>query len=154
MSLYDQFDALESTGLGTTIKSSTWLFPAIESVHLLALALLGGAVLLLDLRLLGLGLTSQPVSAIERQTRPWLIGAIVVMLTTGALLGVSEAVKLYDKQAFWVKMTALLGAVIFTFAVRNPLARRNPGRMGPVLALVSLGLWLTVAIAGRWIGFS
>ena len=154
MSLYEQFDALESTGLGTAIKSSTWLFPAVESVHLLALALLGGAVLMLDLRLLGLGLTGQSSSTVERQTRPWMIGAVLVMLITGALLGVSEAVKLYDKQAFWVKMAALLGALIFTFAVRNPLARRDPGRLGAVLAVISLSLWLTVAIAGRWIGFS
>ncbi len=154
MSLYHLFESLEATPIGAGIKDSVWLFPAIETVHLLALSLLGGSILLLDLRLLGLGLTGQPASAIERSTRPWLIGAILTMITTGVLLGFSEALKLYDKQAFWVKMIALAAALIFTFLVRNPVARRDPGMVGKVVAVVSLGLWLTVAIAGRWIGFS
>ena len=154
MSLYPQFEALEATPLGDAIKQSVWLFPVIESVHLLALATLGGAILMLDLRLLGLGLTGQPVPAVERAARPWLIGAIVMMVVTGVLLGVSEAVKLYDKQAFWVKMVALAAALIFTFAIKTPLVRRDPGPIAKPLALVSLILWLTVAIAGRWIGFS
>jgi hypothetical protein len=154
MSLYRQFEALEATPVGDGIKNSVWLFPAIEAVHLLALALLGGTILMLDLRLLGLGLTAQPASAVERETRPWLIGALATMILTGGLLGVSEAVKLYDKQAFWVKMIALAAALIFTFAVKTPLAHRGPGWAARPLAVVSLALWLTVALAGRWIGFS
>ena len=154
MTLYHQFEALEATPIGDGVKNSVWLFPAIEAVHLLALALLGGAVLMLDLRLLGVGLTGQPASRVERDTRPWLIGALATMIVTGGLLGVSEAVKLYDKQAFWVKMIALAVALVFTFAVKAPLARRDPGLIGKGAAVVSLALWLTVAIAGRWIGFS
>ena len=154
MSLYPVFEALEATPVGAAIKESVWLFPAIEAVHLLALATLGGAVLMLDLRLLGLGLTGQPVATVERDSRPWLIGAVAAMILTGSLLGVSEAVKLYDKQAFWVKMIALAAALLFTFAVKAPLARRGPNRLAAPVAVVSLALWLTVAIAGRWIGFS
>jgi hypothetical protein len=154
VSLYQQLEALEATPLGDGVKSSVWLFPAIEAVHLLALALLGGAVLILDLRLLGLGLTGQPASRVERDTRPWFIGALATMIVTGALLGVSEAVKLYDKQAFWVKMIALACALVFTFAIKGPIARRDLGLLGRGAAVVSLALWLTVAIAGRWIGFS
>lgn len=154
MSLYHQFEGLEATPLGDGIKNSVWLFPAIEAVHLLALALLGGAILMLDLRLLGLGLTGQPASSVERETRPWVIGALATMILTGGLLGVSEAVKLYDKHAFWVKMIALACALTFTFAVKVPLARRDARLLGRVAALVSLALWLTVALAGRWIGFS
>ena len=154
MSLYHLFEALEATPIGEGIKNSVWLFPAIEAIHLLALAMLGGAIVLLDLRLLGLGLIGQSASTVERSARPWLIGAIVAMLVTGVLLGLSEALKLYDKPAFWVKMTALAAALVFTFGVRNPIARRDPVALGKAVAVVSLGLWLTVAIAGRWIGFS
>jgi hypothetical protein len=134
VSLYHQFEALEATPVGDGIKNSVWLFPAVEAVHLLALALLGGAILMLDLRLLGLGLAGQPASSVERDTRPWLIGALAVMVVTGGLLGVSEALKLYDKQAFWVKMIALACALVFTFAVKNPLARRDPGLVGKAAA--------------------
>ena len=154
MSLYHLFETLEATPVGAGIKDSVWLFPAIETIHLLALATLGGAILLLDLRLLGVGLTGQSTSTVERETRPWLIGAIAAMMATGMLLGLSEAVKLYDKQAFWVKMIALAAALAFTFGVRNPIARRNPRAAGMAVGAASLGLWLTVAIAGRWIGFS
>lgn len=125
-------------------------------MHLLALAMLGGAVLMLDLRLLGAGLAAQAPAAIERQTRPWLISAICVLIATGVPLALSEASKLYGKEAFWVKMIALCVALAFTFAVRNPFARRDPtiGAFSKTVASVSIALWLTVAIAGRWIGFS
>lgn len=155
MSIYAQFSAVESSQLGSAIKDSLWLFPAIEAVHLIALALLGGAVLMLDLRLLGAGLTLQPTAMVERSTRPWLIVALTTMVATGVLIGISEALKLYDKPAFWVKMTALLMALIFTFAIKLPQARRNvSGMRAKVLGAVSISLWFTVALAGRWIGFS
>jgi hypothetical protein len=155
LSLYQQFAAVEASQLGATIKQSLWLFPAIEAVHLLALSILGGALLMLDLRLLGVGLTFQPVSAVEQSARPWLITALATMIATGVLIGVSEAIKLYDKDAFWVKMVALAGALLFTFTLKNPLARRDIGGIGAkALGATSIVLWLTVAIAGRWIGFS
>ena len=156
MDFYPLFEWFEATPIGAGIKDSIWLFPVIETVHLLALATLGGAVLMVDLRLLGAGLTGQPPSLIERNVRPWLIGAILTMATTGVLLGLSEALKLYGKPAFWVKMCALAAALVFTFTVRNPLARRDaPSAMAArIVAAISLTLWLTVALAGRWIGFS
>ena len=155
MDLYANFSAAENTQLGTVIKDSLWLFPAIEAIHLMALALLGGALLMLDLRLLGTGLVLQPPSIVERATRPWLLAALATMIVTGVLIGISEALKLYDKPAFWVKMAALLSALIFTFAVKLPRARRNvSGAQAKVLGAVSLALWLIVALAGRWIGFS
>src|SRR5260221_3491072 len=103
MSLYAQFAAVEAGALGSTIKESLWLFPAIEAVHLLALALLGGAVLMLNLRLLGVGLSAQPVSEMERDARPWLVGALATMIVTRVLIATSEALKLYDKPAVLVK---------------------------------------------------
>ncbi len=154
--LYALFESFEQTPIGDGIKQSVWIFPAIEAVHLLALALLGGAVLMLDLRLLGIGLTTQSPSVIERQTRPWLIGAVSVMIATGIPLFLSEALKLYDKEAFWVKMSALIVVLVYTFAVHGPFARRDPalGALSRTIAGVSIALWLMVAIAGRWIGFS
>ena len=84
MSLYTLAESLEATPLAVAIKDSVWLFPAIEAVHLLALALLGGALLIVDLRLLGVGLTDQPAAAVERSARPWLIQAVIVLLSEAA----------------------------------------------------------------------
>jgi hypothetical protein len=129
----------------------------LEAIHLLGLCLLGGALLVVDLRMLGLGLTSQRIAALARDARPWLTAGIAVMILTGVPLFLSEAIKCYYNQSFWVKMLTLPVALLFTFTVRQRMATDNglETSIGSrLLALVSLGLWFTVAAAGRWIGFS
>lgn len=156
MSLFHIFEGFEATGVSQAIRGSVWLFPAIEALHLLALAALGGTVLIVDLRLMGVGLNAQPAPWVERDARPWFLGALAAMLATGLPLGLSEAVKLYDKPAFWVKMIALALALAFALGARTWLVKRvDPGSPAAwATAIVSLVLWLTVAVAGRWIGFS
>jgi hypothetical protein len=155
MDLYGLLDWFGRTAVGVGIRQSLWMFPVIEAVHLVAFALLAGALLMLDLRLLGVGLTAQTPSTVECHTRPWLIAGLGGMVVTGALLFLSETIKLYGKEAFWLKMTALAAALVFTFTLRNPAARRDiGGGAAKVLALISMALWLTVAAAGRWVGFS
>ena len=156
MTLLDLFDRLELSAVGTLIRDSSWLFPVIEAGHLIGLAILGGAALVLDLRLLGLGLRSQSTSYVFAQTHPWLCGGIALMIATGVPLFLSEAVKCYYTPAFWVKMGALAVVLVFTFAVRNPTARNDAVSVARSRATgaASLALWLTVAASGRWIGFS
>ena len=158
MSLLPFFQWCEATAVGSTVRKSLWLFPVIESGHLLALALLGGTLLLVDLRLLGLGLTRQSVRELAREAQPWLLGSLVVMLLTGTLLFLSEAVKCYYNDAFWVKITTLPLAIAFTFTVRRAVLSAEEGRgravWGRLVAVTSLSLWFVVGAAGRWIGFS
>jgi hypothetical protein len=158
MSMLSFFTWCENTFLGERIRDSTWLFPAIESLHLLGLAVIGGAVLVLNLRLMGLGIARQPVAQLWRDTLPWLLGSLGVMLVSGFLLFTSEAVKLYYHEAFWVKMASLLLSILFTFTVVRKVALADPDRVRPlwrwVVALVSILLWSGVGVGGRWIGFS
>jgi hypothetical protein len=158
MSLLPFFEWCEATAVGAAIRNSNWLFPVIESVHLLGLAVLGGALLLVDLRLLGWGLRRQPVAQLARDAQPWLAGSILVMLGSGIPLFLSESVKCYYSQPFWVKMTALPLAILFTFTVRRKVALADEARARPLLnklvAVASLALWFTVGAGGRWIGFS
>jgi len=119
MSVLEIFTWCENTSLGEAIRASRWLFPAIESFHLLALAVIGGAVLVVNLRLLGFGFQKQPVEQLWRDTRPWLLGSLMIMIVSGLLLFTSEAVKLYYHEAFWVKMTCLFLALIYTFTLRR-----------------------------------
>src|SRR3954447_22930997 len=83
MSLLPFFQWCEASALGTAIRESPWAFAAIESVHLLALSVIGGAVLLVDLRLLGLGLRNQPLAEIARNAQRWFNVSLAVMLVTG-----------------------------------------------------------------------
>ena len=152
------FEWVEGTALGTTIRESVWYFPVIEGMHLVALAQLGGAALLVDLRMLGALFPRVPTAQLAREARPWLLGSITVMLITGVLLFMSEAVKCYYNVSFWVKMSALLASLVFLFVVKQPLALRAEGTTSPAVyktvGAISIALWFTVAAAGRWIGFS
>lgn len=156
-SLLPFFEWCEDTRLGQLIRTSVWLFPAIQSAHLLGLSALGGSVVVLDLRMLGVGLTGQPVSLIANAVRPWLLGSMALMLLTGVPLFMSEAVKCFHNPSFWLKMGTLPVALLFTFTIRRAVAGRS-GQGATALtrgvATVSLLLWLTVAAAGRWISFS
>ena len=157
MNLLPFFEWCEASRLGDTIRQSLWLFPVIEAVHLLALCVIGGTLLLLDLRLLGVGLRDQPAQRLARYLQPWLVGAIVVMLLTGVGLFTSEAIKCYYSTPFWVKISTLPFALLFTFTVRRRVAdRAGTETTGTtrLVAITSIALWLIVAAAGRWIGFS
>ena len=155
MNLLPFFQWCEASGVGTAIRSSQWLFPVIEAFHLLAFASIGGAILLVDLRLLGIAMRREPPGELSREAQPWLLGGLAVMVTTGTLLFLSESVKCYYSNPFWVKMTALFLAIIFTFTVRRKVAAAAEAPLrGKLVALISIVLWSAVAWGGRWIGFS
>lgn len=139
------------------MRDSPWLFPVIATIHLMGLAVIGGAVLVVDLRLLGLGLRAQPVAELAHDAERWLLRGLAVMVATGILLFMCFATKYYYLTFFWVKMAALALVVVFTFSVRRRIASAeatagNP-RWEKAVALISLSLWTTVAIGGRYIGF-
>ena len=158
MSLLPLFQWCEASTIGSAIRTSPWAFAVVESIHLLGLAAIGGAVLVVDLRLLGLGLRRQSVREVARDAQPWLLGSLAVMVTTGAALFLSESTKCYYSTSFRVKMAALALAIAFTFTVRRKVTANDTARSRPVeqklVAIVSLALWLGVAASGRWIGFS
>jgi hypothetical protein len=152
------FKWIEATDHGTAIRDSIWQFAAIEAVHLLALAVIGGAVLIVDMRLLGLTLRRQPVAQVARDAEPWLIGSLIMMLLTGYLLMASLAYsKYFINLAFQLKMLFLFLAMIFTFTVRRWLVYKDDSQINPgfakIVAIVSILLWSGVGIMGRGIGF-
>src|SRR6266436_6851059 len=157
MSLFEFCERVQYSPLLSAMRSSPWFFPLIASIHLMGLALIGGAVLVVDLRLLGLGLRHQPVAQVARDAERWLLVSLLVLLPTGLLQFMCfAATKYYYLTAFWVKMAALSLALVFTYAVRRKVVMADETLMSPVwhklVALVSLSLWSTVAIAGRLIG--
>jgi uncharacterized membrane protein YhdT len=158
MSLLPFFEWIYATQLGETIRNSTWMFPVLEAFHLIALGFVAGSILLVDLRLIGVGLTRQPVAVLEANARPILIAGLAVMAASGIPLFMSEAIKCYYSFAFWVKMTCLVLALIFAFTIRNQAIRTNMASSKSLpphlIGAASLALWFGVAWGGRWIGFS
>jgi hypothetical protein len=154
VTLYHTAQTIEASALGQTIRESTWLFPAIESTHLLALALLGGSILIVSLSILGWGLKT-PAAELYKSAHRYTNTAVIALLITGVLLGISEPVKLYGREAFWVKMISLAIALLVTYFVFNPLVRRGAsGASVRGVTVLTIAAWLMVAMAGRWIGFS
>jgi hypothetical protein len=147
-----------SSSLSKAISTSTWAFAVIESIHLLALSVIGGAVLIVDLKLLGFGIRTQSLENVARDAQIWFLGSWVVMIVTGLLLFWSEPQKLYYSTPFAVKMICLLLGTIFALTVRRKVTQAGEGRVSPavlkLVGLVSLALWFGVGAGGRWIGFS
>jgi uncharacterized protein DUF6644 len=151
------FKWCEASALGKGISGSVYLFPVVEAVHLLALAVIGGAVLIVDMRLAGLGLNKQSAAEIAKEAEPWLVSSLLVMLVSGFMLMCSEAMRCYYNGAFWLKMYSLFGAMIFTFTIRRQVAAHAtaPGTTVKtiVVAVISVLLWSGVGLGGRGIGF-
>jgi len=139
------------------MRSSPWLFPVIATIHLMGLAVIGGAVLLVDLRLLGCGLRQQPVARLAADAERWLLGGLAVMVSTGILLFLCFATKYYYLTFFWVKMASLILVVVLTLSIRRRLAMADEAHASPawskLVAVASLSLWTVVALGGRYIGF-
>jgi len=146
------------SALSKAISQSTWAFAVIESIHLLALSVIGGAVLIVDLKLLGFGIRTQTLAAVAREAQKWFLGSWTVMIVTGLLLFWSEPQKLYYSTPFAVKMLCLLTGTIFALTVRRNVTLAGEGRVSPLamkaVAVISLMLWFGVGAGGRWIGFS
>ena len=121
--------------------------------HLLSLVVFIGALLIVDLRLLGSGMRRQPLSDVVNAARPWLLGGFVAMAITGSLQVVATPMKAYFSDQFWLKMELLIVAVIFTFIVRLVAANRTEApAWGKPAGLVSIVLWSFIAVQGRLIG--
>ena len=150
------FEWCEATLVGRTIRESLWMFPILEAVHLVGLSLLGGALLVVDFRLLGAGLKDSTIATLHKQARPWMLLATAIMLSTGVLLFLSEAIKCYYNTSFWVKITTLPFALLFTLIVKERYARNAGETTGAsrFVGATDLLLWFIVAAGGRWIGFS
>jgi uncharacterized protein DUF6644 len=139
------------------MRDSPIFFPIVATIHLMGLALIGGAVLVVDLRLLGFGLQGQSVAELARDAERWLLRGLIVMVSTGILLFMCFATKYYYLTFFWVKMSALLVVIVFTWSIRRRVALADDADTSPIrcklVAVVSVLLWTTVAVGGRYIGF-
>jgi len=152
------FEWMETSWFG--VIGQTWgaVFAVVEASHLLAMALLGGAILVSDGRLLGLLLRDVPVQTILSKTHRLFVIGLLVAIASGIFLACGVAMKLYYLPVYWFKMLALTAGVLFAFTIKRPLLADGVEDLNPwvvrAVAIASLMVWFTVAATGRWIGFS
>ena len=146
---------LEDSYIGEYVRSSLWLFPVIQSFHLIGLGILGGAVVVGDLRLMGILMRTESTRYVINVTRPWFNFGLFILIITGIPLFLSEAVKCYYSRAFWIKISCLLLGTLFVYFIRNPIVlSKDENFMIKILGFISFSLWVVTAASGRWIGFS
>ena len=145
--LFNFFDQLEQSFIGEAIRNSIWMFPVIEAFHLIGLAILGGSILVGDLRLLGLLLSTKPINYVISQTTLILKLGLIILVSTGIPLFLSEAIKCYYSRAFWIKMSALLIGLVFLFFIRNPmgLSAVEGNTKLKLIGFTSISIWAIVA---------
>jgi hypothetical protein len=139
------------------IRDSSFGMPAVQSVHLVGLTMLLAAILVLNLRLAGMSMMDWSLPSVERQLRPWALGAITLVIASGLLMFLGNPAKYLASTPFQFKMIALCLAMVCQFGVLRRFFTADPGlRPRPLNVLVaglSLTLWFSVGWAGRAIAF-
>jgi uncharacterized membrane protein len=160
--LDELLERLQATPLATAMGESDWAFPAIETVHVIAIALVIGTVSVVDLRLLGFASAQRPYRQLAGEVLPWTWGAFALALISGSLMFVTKAVDYFGNTAFRIKLALLLLAglnmLIFETSTGRAAARWEhdsrapwPGRAAATLSLL---LWIAIVFFGRRIGFT
>ena len=150
------FEWMAELGLSQYILANTWPAPIVNVMHLLSLVVFAGAILVVDIRLIGRGLKETPVVDLARMAQPWLIWSFVALALTGIPQMTSTALKQYYSPFFWFKMELLLIGLIFTFTIRRRVAMADEAKIGVVLpkvvGIMSMAMWTGVAVWARLIG--
>jgi hypothetical protein len=152
---------IDGTWSSTALRESFYMFPIVEGTHVISLALSVGLIIWFDLRLAGLILTDQPVSAVFRPIRPVMLTGFAIMFTTGFLLFWSLALRCYGSPFFWAKMIMLVLAGINIAFYHLTIDRHQtewdayptPPYRARLAGLISLTLWIGVIAAGRLMAY-
>ena len=142
-------------------EHNAWAVPAIQSVHIVGIALVMGSVLMIDLRILGLAWTERTLQQTTSRFGPWLTGSLWLLLATGLLMVVGEPVRELVTFSFWLKMALVaLGAAV-AVAFQRALRRHEQQWEGTLvhnpsikaLAILTFLVWVGVIFLGRLIAY-
>ena len=150
----DEFwDWLSGTELAFQI-GATWWFPLLESLHVVALAVVVGSIFFVDLRLLGVMGMRYPVRVFTRELPPWAWGGFVVAFITGLGMFITRPAAYAANPAFLIKMGLLVVAAANVFVFHRLMldASAEDSQGAKLTGLISLLVWIGIIVAGRWTG--
>jgi hypothetical protein len=161
MSIQAIFEYIDATQSSTALRESYYLFPVIEGTHVISLALSVGLVIWFDMRLAGWVLRDQPVSAVFRPIRPFMLTGFGIAMVTGGLLFWSLALRCYGSPFFWAKMAMLILAGTNIAVYHLTIDRRQsewdtaptPPLRARMAGIISLTLWIGIIAAGRLMAY-
>ncbi len=149
------FEWCGKTWLGTTVRDTVWAFPVIETFHLLALAVLLGTVLIVNLRVFGLGKQYIPAAQMARQLEPWMLVSIGVLIASGIPMAFSEPAKCFESYSFPIKMGLILLGITSQFTIQRKWVMSGDASAGKakLAAVLSVVIWTLVGAAGKGIPY-
>jgi hypothetical protein len=153
---------LQDTNIGKSISESIWVFPIIESTHVLALSVSVGLLMVSDLRLMGYIMKKRPVTEVYEQIKPWMFAGFTIMVITGIFLFWCQAVKAYDSIFFRIKLVLLVVAAVNAIAFERGIYRNVdkwdnaliPPREARIAGWASLILWAAIITCGRTMAYN
>jgi hypothetical protein len=162
MSLLGFCEWLAATPGSIALHESLYMYPLLESAHVLTLCLFVGTTVMLDLRLLGLTLRAVPVSEVLARLMPYIVTGFAVMIVTGALLFYAIPVRTYQSIFFRAKLLLLLLAGLNVWRFNRKLQKTLPEwdtapvtpRGARFAAAASIALWFGIIVAGRMIAYN
>ena len=147
------FDWMGQLPISQAIGASIWMFPLIQAIHLVFLALFAGGMIIVDLRLLGYGMRSKTVAQVARDARPWMITGFLGLVATGLPQLMQNASREYFSEYFWYKMYLIAIGLIFILTVRRKMTQGTEATLASkVVGLISMAIWTGVTINARLIG--
>lgn len=158
--MYPWIEWLEQTELAVLIRQDVWLYPILEIIHILGFVVLVGAALMFDLRILGL---TRDISVVKLADHllSWSRRGLLLVIPSGILLFISNAVSLAADPVFWVKLSLIIlagaNALLFHRIVFTSVARWDTHASAPVaarmIALASMVLWIAIICCGRLLAY-
>jgi len=151
---------IDQTAVSQWIAAAGWVVPTVQTIHILAIAVVASSALMIDLRLIGVFWANRPVEAVKARFLPMIWGTLLVLLATGIIMITAEPARSLKNPAFQLKMLLLIAALTVTWLFQV-LHRRNaafgdvagPRAAAVTLAVVSILLWSSIIFAGRWIAY-
>ena len=154
-------EQIAGSGLSHVLQNTVWLVPVSQSTHIVALSVLFTAVLMIGLRLLGVGAGGRSVSQLAGSLLPWMWRALLLLLVTGVLQTITEPVRQFITPIFWLKMLLVAVLALLTLWFSRTLRAHSATWDSPatrpasakVFAVVSIVGCSTVIVFGRFIGY-
>jgi hypothetical protein len=153
---------LAATSLSHIIQTTKWVIPALQTIHILSVAVVFSSAVLVDLRLWRLLNRDVPLPDVARRFLPMIWPVLLVLLITGSLLIIGEPKRSLLNSAFYLKMALLAVAILLTAWLQWSLSSspnfwdKNRGRRmaGQFAATLSILVWCGILFAGRWIAYT
>ena len=153
---------LDQTLMSQMIQTQAWIVPTVQTIHILAIAVVATSALMIDLRVLGVVGRDQSYAHVVQRFLPFVWWSLLILLLTGLVMIIGEPARSLKNWVFQLKVALIVVAMIVTYALQASLSKSASSDVtssratgAPLaIAIVSLLLWVGIICAGRWIAYS